>query len=578
MVASTCDPNEPALCSSGVLRLRTRGEDAMSRFLRLAIVATLVVVAGCSAERVPADVTAPSASIKSNNPELFIALPAGTRLSAAEQQRVTEIVSRPWVEAPSLLRFNPTVASHLRSGTDVNYTTATRTQFALRKHRGGKITSGGADLWIADAADGARMHVDAVIDDAHFVGTIQDPDGNYVIEPLGGGTHIRYRINSRNLPPEHDPRSPNGADSVGASTMSAIDGVAIAPSSASAAMPLGGVQFALDNGAPYIKVLVVYTPEAAAAVGGSGNIDYWANLAVDQANQSYVNSYVQQTLLLTSAQPVSYSSAGKSTNTMVNQLTSTNDGIIDVVHSWRAQQMADVVIMLTGSTDNCGEAAMINASVATGFGVVDIACVVSNNYTFAHEIGHLQGARHNFSSDGSTSPYVYGHGYVDTQNAYRTIMSVPSSCGNCVRLNYWSNLNVVEPVTGRPLGEPTYANDASVLGQRAASLRDFVTPDPVFNVQQVNYGSGQRPRFTWQASAGATQHTAYRCEYGSSYCSSLFASYYSNGTTREVEDVTRTLTGGYPPCSNQGKYYVVASHPVDGVSIPSGIQPVVCLQ
>lgn len=75
----------------------------------------------------------------------------------------------------------------------------------------------------------------------------------------------------------------------------------------------------------------------------------------------------------------------------------------------------------------------------------------------------------------------------------------------------------------------------------------------------------------------STQHTAYRCEYGSSYCSSVPASYYSSGTTREVEDVMRTLTGGYPPCSHQGKYYVVASHPVDGVSLPSGIQPVVCL-
>jgi peptidyl-Asp metalloendopeptidase len=550
----------------------------MSTFPRLGVVVALGFLVGCSSNEKPADPIAPSASIKSGVPELFSTVPSGARLSAREQKRMAEIVSRPWVESPSLLRFNSELADHMRRGAAEGYSDATGSQVSLQQRRGGKVLGRAADLWVADAGEGKRMHVDAVVDGTSFFGTIQDAERNYIIEPLGGGTHIRYRVDSRRLPPEHDPSMPNGAETVGEAVADTAGGARLIPELSKAGLPVGVAQSMLDNGAPYIKVLVVYTPQAAAQVGGSTEVNYWANIAIDQANQSYLNSYVQQTLLLTQVTPVTYSSTGQSTNTMVNQLASINDGIIDVVHTWRAQEKADIVVMLTGPADNCGEAKQINATASTAFAVVSIDCIVTNNYTFHHEIGHLQGARHDFAADGNTVPYVSGHGYVDPQNAFRTIMAVPGSCGSCVRLNYWSTLNVVEPFTGRPLGEATYANNASVVNQRSTQLRDFVTPPPVFNVQQVNYGFGQRPRFSWQASPGAAQHTAFRCEYGSSWCSSLFASYSAYGTTREVEDVMRTLTGGYPPCSRQGRYYVVAYDPVDGISPPSGIQPVVCLQ
>jgi peptidyl-Asp metalloendopeptidase len=550
----------------------------MSAQSRLGLGVALGILIGCTSERKSADLTAPSAAIKRSGPELFSNVTAANRLSIAEQARMAEIESRAWVTEPSLLRLNPEAVGHVRRGTAVNYSGASRGQVSLRKRRGGKIPGRAAELWVADAEGGERMHVDAVVDDTSFTGTLQDAEGNYVIEPLGGGTHIRYKVDPRRLLPEHDPSVPNGAESVGENVADPFGAPRIKAEGGTAGL-LGGVtQSVVDNGAPYIKVLVVFTPEAAAAVGGSSAVDFWASIAVDQANQSYLNSYVQQTLLLTSVMPVSYTSTGKSTNTMVNQLASINDGNIDAVHTWRAQQMADVVIMLTGTADYCGEARQINATASTAFAVVDIACVTSNNYSFHHEIGHLQGGRHNLFFDGNTSPYVYGHGYTDPQGAFRTIMAIPDSCGGCIRLNYWSTLNVVEPSTGRPLGEATYSNDATVLNSRSWQTRDFVAPAPVFYVQQLSYGSGQRPRFSWQASAGATQHTAYRCEYGSSYCSSLFASYASYGTTREVEDVTRTLSGGYPPCARPAKYYVVAYHPVDGVSAASGIQPVVCLQ
>jgi hypothetical protein len=75
------------------------------------------------------------------------------------------------------------------------------------------------------------------------------------------------------------------------------------------------------------------------------------------------------------------------------------------------------------------------------------------NITFAHEIGHLIGCRHDEGSDPSNTPYAYGHGYTvnnPTSGSWRTIMGTYGSCNGCPRNPYWSNPNVSIPfgVTG----------------------------------------------------------------------------------------------------------------------------------
>ena len=66
---------------------------------------------------------------------------------------------------------------------------------------------------------------------------------------------------------------------------------------------------------------------------------------------------------------------------------------------------------------------------STAFGVYDGAyAVVGQNcatgyYSFGHEIGHLQGARHNPEADGLTLPFAYGHGFQNNvAPRWRTIM------------------------------------------------------------------------------------------------------------------------------------------------------------
>ncbi len=125
----------------------------------------------------------------------------------------------------------------------------------------------GRQFWVGEDGGNAAVDVNAVFDDAEFRGIVQEGLTQYVIRPIGGRVHVKYRVNPKTLRDDHDPAHPSGglADTV-------IELPEERPSSAvgqglDALLPV--TQSLLDNGAPYIKVLVVYTPAAAAFVQGN---------------------------------------------------------------------------------------------------------------------------------------------------------------------------------------------------------------------------------------------------------------------------------------------------------------------
>ena len=85
--------------------------------------------------------------------------------------------------------------------------------------------------------------------------------------------------------------------------------------------------------------------------------------------------------------------------------------------------------------------------------MTDTDCVA--NYTFAHELGHNMGARHDWYMDSSTTPFTYAHGYVNPAvgQRWRTIMAYPDHCNalgfSCTRLLRWANASQkLAPVCG----------------------------------------------------------------------------------------------------------------------------------
>jgi hypothetical protein len=208
---------------------------------------------------------------------------------------------------------------------------------------------------------------------------------------------------------------------------------------------------------------VAYSPAVKAA---QPDVLGFINLFVAETNQAYANSGIDARVVLArTLEARGYVESG----TLEGDLSAFGG----LTSPWRAryENTVDVMLFLTTSTDLCGAVYYIPASsVYQAYGVVSLACA-TGNYTPAHEIGHLFGARHN--TDANTSPFPYGHGYVSPTNAWKTIMSTSTSCGGCPRIPYFSNPDRYEPTTSEAMGTVDTADVARVHNERIATVAAF---------------------------------------------------------------------------------------------------------
>jgi hypothetical protein len=203
----------------------------------------------------------------------------------------------------------------------------------------------------------------------------------------------------------------------------------------------------MPDTADVIDVMVVYTAAAQTRAGGATGIANLINLGVSQTNTSYLNSGVQQRIRLVHHQLVDYVETDQF-GTSLNALRSASGALSDVP-AIRNAVGADLVMMLVhpADPDACGIAfLMTNVSTAfapNGVSVTDTDCVTG--FTFAHELGHNMGARHDWYMDSGTTPFSYAHGYVNPSvgQRWRTIMAYPNHCRalgfECQRLLRWAN-------------------------------------------------------------------------------------------------------------------------------------------
>lgn len=215
-----------------------------------------------------------------------------------------------------------------------------------------------------------------------------------------------------------------------------------------------------------IRVMVHWTSSAASA---SGNISALVDLAVAETNQGYTNSGVLIDLILAHKSQVTYTQSG-SFSTDLSRYRGTSDGYMDSIHTTRNSVAADVGLLVINNSSSCGLASGIGSTASTAFADAHWDCI-TGYYSFAHEIGHLQSARHDPATDPSTSPYAYGHGYRKTTNPkWRTIMAYNCS-GGCPRLNYWSNPSVL--YNGVPMGTTSQSDNERVLNNTRGTVAGF---------------------------------------------------------------------------------------------------------
>jgi hypothetical protein len=214
-----------------------------------------------------------------------------------------------------------------------------------------------------------------------------------------------------------------------------------------------------------IRVMVHATTRA---ISKSGNMSSLIDLAVAETNRGYLNSGVEINLQLAGKYSIAYTESGNF-STDLARYRSTSDGIMDAIHSTRNSVSADVAVLVVDNPSSCGLASAIGASATTAFAAVHWDCA-TGYYSFGHEIGHLQAARHDPANDPTNTPYAYGHGYQYAAGGWRTIMAYACST-NCTRLNFWSN--PAKTYNGVPMGNTTRSNNARALTNTKATIAGF---------------------------------------------------------------------------------------------------------
>jgi hypothetical protein len=413
--------------------------------------AASVGLAACQGDDLTPTAAVP-ANAAASQEDLFTLLP-NAALTNAQQSLLSTIRSRPSTAGVNVARLASVPAGMLQHGRAVRFNVAPgRPVVAV----GSRVEERGpSDISWGGPVQGQEGSVQMVLSGEGVTATVRVGEDLYHVEPLGGGLHAISQVNQAALPPEHAPDNPSGA---------------LIPSGRTELDRFeAGDDFMASMAATTQTVLVVYTASAASATSSITNL---IQLAVDETNTSYLNSGVGITSLRVHTAQVTYNEAHRSYSQHVNALKSTTDGIMDNVHTLRNTYAADLVVLVVNDSEACGMAAAIKATASTGFAVAHYTCI-TGYYSFGHEIGHLQGARHDRAVDSSTSPYAYGHGYVSPTKDWRTVMAYGNACSNCKRVQYWSNPNVTYPTTGQAMGTVTYENNARVLNETAATIAAF---------------------------------------------------------------------------------------------------------
>jgi hypothetical protein len=225
-----------------------------------------------------------------------------------------------------------------------------------------------------------------------------------------------------------------------------------------------------------MDILVVYTPQARAAAGGTASMQATAQAAVDAANTGFIDSDANGRFTLVHSFETSYADSGSSSDDLswVRQNAE--------VATLRDRYGADLVgLIVEDGGGGCGRGyVMRNPGPGFedfAFQVTRRSCAVGN-LTFAHEHGHNMGLEHDpangTSPDNASFPYSFGH---FVSGSYRTIMSYSNQCiGGCSRVAHWSNPDVSH--NGVPSGIEDERHNQRSINQTAPIVASFRTLPP----------------------------------------------------------------------------------------------------
>ena len=424
--------------------------------------------------------------VMAQTPELVTAIPSNQLTDATPAQ--TSAINRLRQRKTTLDLSLVTVNIDALRGNDMRVSVPSMPTLTLSKRKE-DVSSPTDFIWYGTLSD-VPGQATLVVHDGNITGSIQDQNSLYRIEPIGNGVHALIKVDTGHFPPEHPPsfqqRERRGDIRPPTSTRDATGDATVG-----------------------IDVMVPYTTAAKNAVA---DITATIQLAVAEANQSYVNSGIHIKLNLVDSFEVSYSESGKTFDTILADFVANPN-----VQAHRTSSGADLSAMIINQSDFCGLADAIMATASTAFAIVHYDCA-TGYYSFAHELGHLMGARHDENHDSTTSPYAYGHGYEHPSSApgqsFRTVMAYactpPLSCDP--RVQYWSSPNA--KYNNIATGTSDTNDNVRVLNATAGTVDAFNSPPPRWlrsvpgTVSDVLVAPGTSPT-SWYTTPENVEHIGY---------------------------------------------------------------------
>ena len=334
--------------------------------------------------------------------------------------------------------------------------------FRARVERGAATGSGYA---LTGRLEGVPFGTMALVVNGPVVaGTVRTPEATWRIRSAGNRLFLVRQVDLSTLPPEADPLV-RPAPEAGAAPRSGVR--------SRSAPAVGGMDEdppAVDDGST-IDMLIFYTPEARDHEGGTAEIEALIDLMVAETNQAYANSGVIQRLDLVRQEEVDYHEEGDLLDDF-GRFVTVADGHMDSVYALRDAYAADLMHLITlreSGRDPCGIAVTV-----VGPGIVQAGSTGATGSdcgatTFAHEVGHNMGLRHDRYQTNDSGvidvPYPYSAGYVNQRafdagapasGRWRTVMAYNDECDDagfhCTQLFRFSNAD--QTYLGDALGVP----------------------------------------------------------------------------------------------------------------------------
>lgn len=280
---------------------------------------------------------------------------------------------------------------------------------------------------------------------------------------------------------------------------------------------------ASDSGGT-IDLMILYTPAARTAAGGTSAIHSAVDRAVDSMNRAFRNSAVNPRMRLVHKQEIAYTELRNAEGNVMDHEDRAALENSSVVKNLRDQYGADMVCFFT---------------VGIGSGVIEWPYALAgwnfanSSFTMAHELGHGLGCHHAVGDTWSGDPpgtqkgegkYPYSHGwhYFIGDQRHSTIMAYESPDNYryptwAIKAPYYSNPDITDRgvSTGSRVNGTDEANNARSINQIAYTIANWrasksspAAPANVAASEMHEYSD--KVRITWLPSAGATHYRVYR--------------------------------------------------------------------